>query len=393
MFITQPSGSTRLGDFLRSLLTDERWTNFSAAVAFVKRSGVQYIADRLRTFASRGVVKLLVGVDLGGTSQEGLVDLLECAGSRGEIWVCHNENPSTFHPKVYVVRNDTEAVVVVGSGNLTEGGLFTNCEASMVRILNLARDEDRRFLSQVDAAFEQWLSRDAGISRKLTRDFLQELCQQRYVVEERRSRGDEKDPAESRRGMGKAAALFGRVSVPHPPSGVRAGPRVALPAKKRARTVLVGVAPAGQAIFVMTLQRTDCGVGQVTAGTSRRSPEIFIPLIARDHAPLFWGWPETFREDPRRRGKFDRRAVLMELAGRKIRVNMMTWPAKHDFRLRSEALRRAGSIGDILKIEKPTGDDAPYRVEVVRRGSPEYGDHLRLCSHSTPNSQKRWGYF
>ena len=30
----------------------------------------------------------------------------------------------------------------------------------------------------------------------------------------------------------------------------------------------------------MTLQQTDVGTGQVTEGTSRRSPEIFIPLVA-----------------------------------------------------------------------------------------------------------------
>ncbi len=30
--------------------------------------------------------------------------------------------------------------------------------------------------------------------------------------------------------------------------------------------------------FVMTLQKTDVGRGQTTAGTSARSPEIFIPL-------------------------------------------------------------------------------------------------------------------
>src|SRR5690606_2251346 len=58
--------------------------------------------------------------------------------------------------------------------------------------------------------------------------------------------------------------------------------------------------------FVMTLQKTDVGTGQTTEGTSRRSPEIFIPLSARDFAPDFWGWKDSFTEDPKRLGKFDR---------------------------------------------------------------------------------------
>ena len=34
-------------------------------------------------------------------------------------------------------------------------------------------------------------------------------------------------------------------------------------------------------------------------------------------------------------------------------MNMMEWlPTKHDLRLRSEALRSAGSVGDILRMER-----------------------------------------
>lgn len=144
----------------------------------------------------------------------------------------------------------------------------------------------------------------------------------------------------------------------------------------------------------MTLQRTDVGVGQTTTGTSRRSPEVFVPLRARDAEPGFWGWPDLFTEDARRAGKFDRAGVPMDLNGEVIRVNMMTWPAKHDFRLRNEALRSSGRVGDILKIAKVSGrTEAAYKVEVIRRGAPGYDDHLARCTETTPNSRKRWGYF
>jgi len=391
-FIAQPGGS-RLGDLLKTLLADEFWSHFSAAVAFVKRSGVQYIAEALRAFSARSTVKMLIGVDLSGSSREGLADLLACVGERGEIWVCHNESVSTFHPKVYVFRNEAQAVVVIGSGNLTEGGLFTNYEASIMRILDLTLDEDAKFLVEIDAAFEEWISKPAGISHRLTAEFLKDLYLQGYVVDEHRTRGEEKT-AEAEGEISRKPKLFATARVPRPPSISKSISRVkALPSKGKRPMPAIAEQKGKYIGFVMTLQRTDAGKGQITVGTARRSPEIFIPLAARNYNPSFWGWPDKFQEDPKKIGKYDRRNVPMELAGQIILVNMMTWPAKHDFRLRSEALRSAGNIGDILKIEIISNKKIFYRASVISRRSPDYGKHLRLCSHSTPNSKKRWGYF
>ena len=121
----------------------------------------------------------------------------------------------------------------------------------------------------------------------------------------------------------------------------------------------------------MTLQKTDVGVGQTTAGTSRRSPEVFVPLKARDAEPGFWEWQDGFEEDP----------------------DMMTWPVKGDFRLRCEALRSLGNIGDILVMEKAGGTSFEYDVSVVSAGSAEYGTTLAKCDQTVRNSKKRFGYF
>lgn len=119
-----------------------------------------------------------------------------------------------------------------------------------------------------------------------------------------------------------------------------------------------------------------------------------MPLAARDARPGFWGWPGAFREDPDRPGKRDRSGVRMRLGDDVILVNMMTWPDKHDFRLRSEALRSAGRVGDILRLEKAgpaAGHD--YDVEVIPQGTHEHAVHLLLCRHAVRNSEKRYGYY
>lgn len=183
--------------------------------------------------------------------------------------------------------------------------------------------------------------------------------------------------------------LFGRGLPRHRPAKKRA-PRPKSESKQEAVAVTTEE-PRG---FVMTLMRTDVGAGQTTPGTSRRPPEIFIPLAARALFPKFWDWPEAFIEDSVRSGKFDRSGVLMRIGGGVVSVNMMTWPDKHDFRLRSEALRSAGRVGDILRIEKTSGIlEFAYYVEIVPAGTSAYQLYLGLCSNNTRNSPKKWGYY
>jgi hypothetical protein len=145
--------------------------------------------------------------------------------------------------------------------------------------------------------------------------------------------------------------------------------------------------------FFMILQQTDVGVGQTTRGASKRSPEMFIPLAARDANPSFWGWNALFKQDPSKPGKYDRTDVRMLLGRHVIHVNMMTWPDKSDFRLRNAELRDAGNVGDVLRIVKADAKAAfDYLVEIVGPSSPEYATYTAMCDNPVRNSKKRWGY-
>jgi len=118
-----------------------------------------------------------------------------------------------------------------------------------------------------------------------------------------------------------------------------------------------------------------------------------VPLAARDYAPEFWGWRQQFREDPKKPGKWDRRGVRVRLSSEIVEVNMMTWPAKHDFRLRNEKLRSAGSVGDILRIEVANQAGYDYIAEIVPQKSSEFDYYDQLCAQNVRNSRKRWGYY
>lgn len=388
-FIGQPLDATPVGEFVKSHLAGSEWEQFRAAVAFVKLSGVRHIARELAGFSARGSVRMTVGVDAQGTSVEGLRALLGCMRPSAQVWAYHNERASTFHPKVYLFRNDTSAELLVGSNNLTEGGLYTNYEASVLSKLDLNQRTHRSILQHVESVMDLWSIAAGNMAMPLTSGAIDLLAARGYIVPEAVARADEATARSVGRRRPGQDRLFGAVAVARPP---RISARHLVDLIERATEVLPETRlPSG---FVMTLQRTDVGVGQVTPGTSRRSPEIFIPLVARDYAPRFWGWPTKFTQDPSHSGKMDRSGVRFRIGTGIVDVNMMYWPVKHDFRLRSEALRSAGTVGDILRVERgPGGRSFDYYAEVVPRGTSLY-DHFRtLCSLETRGSQKTWGYY
>lgn len=398
--VRQPSLFARLGDRLNDNLARPEWTSFRAAIAFVKRSGTRHIADALSVFSRAADVEIIAGIDHGGTSAEGLRDLLRAVSPQGRVIVFHNRLPLTFHPKIYLFRNAQAAELLIGSGNLTEGGLFTNYEAGLHLALDLAAPGDATILGSVEQALDAWADTSLGTARLLDDDLLLRLSDLGLAPPEASISAPIERSVRSAVGPDpRGGFLFAaRSEARAPPVANRARSRGESAAGLGSRD-----APASRPSssvqdrhrgFVMTLQQTDVGAGQATAGTSKRSPEIFVPLAARDADPYFWGWPHAFIPDPHRPDKRDRHGVRVLLGGQLVNVNMMTWPDRHDFRLRAEALRSAGGVGDVLhmaKADPSSGHD--YEVEIIPRGTVRYAAHLAKCRVPVRNSQKRYGYY
>ena len=376
---------------------------FCAAVAFAKRSGVRLIINPLRQFISEGgECNFIIGIDQRGTSYEALHDLMDL-GDHVHCYVNHcNDFTVTFHPKLYFVKNSVEAVVIAGSGNLTTGGLFTNDEFAVKQELNLTLEEDRNYFSCVENAFER-MRRNDCIS--LNSNMLERLLAEHYLLKE--TEIQEQVRREQSIRQTNTSQIFNNTALTR---RVRTDliTREAIQStwhRRDAETLRISTSeiPVAPAVvdtasmafngFLMTLHQTDVGRGQINAGTSARSPEFFVPLAARDFAPGFWGWSVLFEEDQNHPGKFDRR-VQMLFNGNVINVAMMTWPRKHDFRLRCEALRSNAGIGDILNVQQiPLTQGCDYRVEIIHTSDANHGDYLRLCENGVRNSQRRWGYY
>ena len=409
-FIFQPSENNRLGEYLNENLRLP-WTHFRAAVAFVKSSGTSHIEEALRVFTTNGDIEFIVGIDHRGTSYEGLESLLASVAPGGRIIVFHNRGPLTFHPKIFLFKSPDLADVVVGSGNLTAGGLYGNYEAGLRLQLDLANPDHLTTLQSIEEVLDHWSDATLGTARLLDLDLLARLLDLGVTPMEqvpgfRPNRVVEDDVGEAQEGDDFPFASRGEPRAPRLPGRRQPAPEpvqgifdvvIHDPAPPPGPNIVDQpvAEPAHLLTFVMTLQQTDAGVGQTTAGTSQRSPEIFIPLAARNQHPDFWQWPNGFVEDDLTPGKLDRNNILIQFGGEVIEASLTYFPHRHDFRLRNSTLRNAGNVGDILRIERAADSEVigyEYNVAIVPQGEAAYEENIELCQERVRNSLKLYGY-
>lgn len=416
-FLYQPRSSGRLGEFLNENFGGD-WTQFRAAVAFVKQSGTKHIREKLASFAKTRTVDIIAGIDHLGTSLEGLQDLLNASRPNGKVTIFHNRLRKTFHPKIYLFKSEKSADLIVGSGNLTEGGIFSNYEAAMRMRLNLENVDHAALLSSVESTLDRWADPTSGTALELNETLLLKLNALGLVPQEvlvapegqEAVESSEADDESSESPKGVEASQenpFSAVSEPTAPWISSGKPPQSSTQSSSIPTGIAGTAsPATVSAtgFVMTLQTTDVGTGQTTAGTQRRSPEIFIPLSARDANPGFWAWPAGFVTDPNwtgkvdaaGRGKMDRPNVRLRLGGNTVNATIWYNPDKKDIRIRNEALRQAGAVDDILRMEKADPSSGfDYYVEIIPQGTTQYPTYRKLCVLRPPSaaSKKRFGYY
>lgn len=97
-------------------------------VAFVQEKGVHLVEAELDALHRRGVRARLLVTTTFATTSEPALGMARRLGL--DVRVLNPGSGSTFHPKLYLGRNDARARAVIGSANLT-GGLATNLEAAV----------------------------------------------------------------------------------------------------------------------------------------------------------------------------------------------------------------------------------------------------------------------
>jgi HKD family nuclease len=121
------------------------------AVAFLKDSGLKRIETDLKNALERKAkLTIITGLDFYQTEPEALKKLqsLKKSYENCEILIYNQETNKTFHPKLYLFSIKNEHTGIIGSANLTDGGLTRNCELSMNFTFNNESPTYRQLLKE-----------------------------------------------------------------------------------------------------------------------------------------------------------------------------------------------------------------------------------------------------
>ena len=259
--LSQPE--SQLGnEFTELLAADRSYTRIIFVSAFNALRTILRLREKMLSAVESGAsVRLILGIDLGGTSREVLEELLRW---NCEVFVYHNPIPrATFHPKIYLFERESDSTLFLGSNNLTDGGLYTNYEACTRYIFEFPDDtnEYERLLQPIMSFLEP----SGPTVCRLDAQLIETLSARGVLPTENDARRSRRDrvgqPAAGRADL--PANPFLPVSVPLPPLLPRdirdaSLPRIPIevPEEKEVSPIRL-TRPVGILVWKKVLTRTD----------------------------------------------------------------------------------------------------------------------------------------
>lgn len=107
-------------------------TEIKVAVAFLTEGGLNWLPEEIAAH-----VEFIVGIDLGITTPSALKSLQ----SKGVDVRVYSEPGKLFHPKAIYLRSADEETLIIGSNNLTSGGIASNHEVSLMAHRNESSED------------------------------------------------------------------------------------------------------------------------------------------------------------------------------------------------------------------------------------------------------------
>jgi len=128
--------STSLSSILSQAIIQSK--DIKIAVAFLSMRGINLIYNSIDSAMRKGAsLEFLAGLDMQATEPAALRFLHNLSKNNNKLSLyCYAslEPSSIYHPKIYLLKNSdgTKVISVIGSSNLTEGGLKKNIEVNLV---------------------------------------------------------------------------------------------------------------------------------------------------------------------------------------------------------------------------------------------------------------------
>jgi len=403
-FLAQPFDHTRclvrIGDRLAQLLScrtplyDRVWLvsafvdcqvigRFAAAIGASRRAGAE--------------IHFVVGIDLQGTTVEALREILSLGV---DAKVVKNRRPGhTFHPKLYLFEaSGQEAVLLVGSSNLTDGGIYKNYEAALSVRYDLTGRDNVEYDS-LRGSLDIFLEPSGPTVQVLSENLIQLLLERKEITTESERLASRKrstaGPRRRRRSGVAAESPFAGEDVPAaPPMPVGLTRRVVRAAKSRRGDRRPGGTYAISEFYmeINPLQR------------AKIPGEVRIPIQGRDIDPDFWGWQGQYKTEYGERGKKRRAYHNWRTVWRIIdadspdrvfvdEVRIYGYEDRSEFRFYSSRLVSLGADApDIVRITRcDPGDEAVFQCELARRGSATHSGWKQYCTQTMVGGKRKFG--
>lgn len=151
------------------------------SVAFMNERGLSVLNDVLAPVAAQTTI--LAGIRNGITSAQGLQKSLELGCSTYAVDT--GSRTVIFHPKIYFSRNNNEARLIVGSANLTIGGLNSNIEASLLLTMELNEPDNAALVAELEGNIDGMIAEyDEHVFLVSDNGLIQQLLDSGRVVDE-----------------------------------------------------------------------------------------------------------------------------------------------------------------------------------------------------------------
>jgi hypothetical protein len=184
------------GAFLAGALTRTGVSSLTIVVAWARFGGLRRFKAELEAFRNGGgELRVVLGIDEEVATRPGLMLAVDLAT---RAYVFHDRQARTFHLKLYLAEGPDMASLLVGSSNMTAGGLFSNYEASLEAEFELPGEETAEALVGARGYVTKLLE-DEELCLPLDHELVERLvADPRYAVSarERRQRKSPEPPPE-----------------------------------------------------------------------------------------------------------------------------------------------------------------------------------------------------
>jgi len=341
-----PNTGESLLDVLKQLVGDPRLSLRRGRIlaAYASEEGVKEIQSILSSLKSRkGTVSAIVGFDPRQTNSRAIRELIR-RFPKGGLTVMGASN-CAFHPKVYILDGERHVVAVIGSHNLTIGGLLQNWEASVIIVAE--RDDDEAVVKQIEQLWRSYESYRGANRQKLDKQWASRCQALLRAIDAVQRKARKETPLNP----------FGPVRT-----------------LRRRRKVLRELLPGrGSEVPTAILPRTM--TMQILRETGPEGTQVQIPVVALEG---FFGIDRGTSA-----------AVTIRLNADDYRATILHFP-NNTHRIQMSFLRGLQRPLLLILQRVPRNRDL-YSAGIVASGSAEYGKLLSRCDRQTRRGSKRYG--